>query len=388
MYPIITITAKGLGWFQRGHPWIFSTDITFRGTEEAGLVTVKGPKNEFLAQALFSPASKIALRILSRKEETIDHAWWEGKIKLAIERRRAMNISSTAKRLVFAEADGLPSLIIDAYGPYLVVQTLSAGMEKFKADVFDVLKKLIPAEGILERNDAPIRQKEKLAAIKQCVAGEVPKQTVIEEAGLKFVVDLWEGQKTGAFLDQRDNRIFAEHKSGGKALDVFSYEGWFACHMAKKAESVLCVESSQKACDRILENAKRNGLENKIAVEETDAFDFLKKTDQSGQHFDTVNLDPPAFVKTASEIEQGFRGYKEINLRAMKLLKPKGILITSSCSYHFSGEDFEEMLSAAAEDAKTNLEVLSQTGAAIDHPTLSAFPEGNYLKCYFLKVTT
>lgn len=206
---------------------------------------------------------------------------------------------------------------------------------------------------------------------------------MIEENGLKFVVDLWEGQKTGGFLDQRDNRIFAGLKAYGQALDVFSYEGWFACHMAKKADSVLCVESSKKAAARILENAKRNGLESKISVEVPDAFDFLKNADQKRQHFDTVNLDPPAFVKNTCERLQGFRGYKEINLRAMKLLKPKGLLISSSCSYHFSGEEFEEMLGLAAQDANVDLEVIAQTGAAPDHPTLSTFPEGNYLKCYF-----
>lgn len=386
MYPALHMTAKGLRWFQTGHPWVYSSDIVSKETNEPGCVTLLGPKSEFCAQALYSPHSKIACRILTREKETIDRTWWQKKIGAALQKRRGLNIPSNAKRLIFAEADSLPSLIIDAYGPYLVVQTLSAGLEKFKETIFDVLKSLIDAEGILERNDAPIRKKENLPLIKQCVAGEVPKQTIIEESGLKFAVDLWEGQKTGAFLDQRDNRIFAGFKTAGKALDVFSYEGWFACHMAKKADSVLCVESSKKSAERILENAKRNGLENKISLSTTDAFDFLKNADHTGQHFNTVNLDPPAFMKTTSEREQGYRGYKEINLRAMKLLKPKGTLITSSCSFHFSKSDFEGMLEEAAHDANVNLNLIAATSGAPDHPTLPQFPEGDYLKCYFLEI--
>ncbi|OGQ05484.1 MAG: hypothetical protein A2W61_02735 [Deltaproteobacteria bacterium RIFCSPLOWO2_01_44_7] len=387
MYPCITITKKGFNWFQTGHPWIYASDITSKETNEPGLVSIRGSQNEFLARALYSPVSQIALRILTKKEEEINRKWWETKIHQALEKRRELKIPSNAKRLIFAEADGLPSLIVDAYGSYLVVQTLSAGMEKYKEDIFDLLKKMVEAEGILERNDAPIRKKEQLPSIKQCVAGEVPKQTVIEENGLKFVVDLWEGQKTGAFLDQRDNRIQAGFQASGKVLDVFSYEGWFACHMAKKAETVLCVESSKKSAERILENAKRNGLETKIKVEVCDAFDFLKNADRQGKHFDVINLDPPAFVKNTGEKLQGFRGYKEINLRAMKLLKPKGLLMSSSCSYHFSREEFENMLSDASEDANVKLEVISQAGAALDHPAFPNFPEGNYLKCYFLVVS-
>ena len=392
IYPVLHMTAKGLRWFQTGHPWVFSSDIVAKETDEPGLVTLLGPKSEFFAQALYSPHSKIAVRILTRAKEEITPAWWEKKIRNALEKRRQLDIPSDAKRLIYAEADGLPSLILDAYGSYLVLQTLSAGMEVFKEDIIGLLKKLIGAEGILERNDAAIRKKEKLPSIKQCVAGAVPKQVVIHEQDLKFVVDLWEGQKTGAFLDQRDNRISAGFHTHGKVLDVFSYEGWSACHMAKKGESVLCVESSKNAAAKILENAKRNGLENKISVEVTDAFDFLKETDHAGKHFNTIHLDPPAFIKTPSAWEQGYRGYKEINLRAMKLLKPtgaglKGLLITSSCSYHFSAEAFEEMLSDAAYDAAVELQVISACGAGPDHPLLPHFPEGNYLKNYFLNVS-
>jgi len=391
MLPTINITPKGVQWFQRGsprggHPWIYATDIVSKTTDVPGIVTVFGPNQSFLAQALYSPASQIALRILSRSRETIDKKWFEGKIAASIKKRNDLEIPSTAKRLVFAEADGIPSLIVDQYESYLVVQTLSAGLEKFKTEIFEILKKLLNPKGILERNDVSVRRKEKLPEIKECVYGEVPKQIIITEGDLKFFVDLWTGQKTGAFLDQRENRLFAGHKAEGNVLDVFSYQGWFACHMARKAKSVLCVESSKEACAKILENAKLNGLESKITIESEDGFDFLKNADRAGKHFDTINLDPPAFIKTGAEREQGFRGYKEINLRAMKLLKPRGTLITSSCSYHFSIEDFEEMLDVAAQDANVDLDLICQTGPALDHPTLPNFPEGNYLKCYFLNV--
>lgn len=386
MSPALHMTAKGLRWFQTGHPWVYSSDIVAKETNEPGLVTLLGPKSEFCAQALYSPHSKIACRILSRHRESIDSNWWRQKISRAVQKRGTLDIPSDAKRLIFAEADGLPSLIVDQYGPYLVVQTLSAGLEKFKTEIFKILESLVKPQGILERNEAAIRKKEKLPAVKQIVFGHVPKEVVVHEADLKFIVNLWEGQKTGAFLDQRDNRIFSGIKTKGKALDVFSYEGWFACHMAKNADSVLCVESSKQACAKILENATLNGLESKIQIETADAFDFLKNADRGGRHFDTVNLDPPAFIKAACERLQGFRGYKEINLRAMKLLKPKGTLITSSCSYHFSKPEFERMLEEAAYDAKVDLNLIAAAGGAPDHPTLPKFPEGEYLKCYLLEI--
>lgn len=336
--------------------------------------------------ALYSPASQIALRLLSLSRETIDKEWFAKKIAAAAVKRGGLSIPSTAERLVFAEADGIPSLIVDRYGPCLAVQTLSAGLEIFKTDIFEILKTLLNPKGILERNDVSVRRKENLPLIKECVYGEVPDSLVVEEGGLQFSVALRNGQKTGAFLDQRENRLFAGHKAHGRVLDLFSYNGWFACHMAQKADTVLCVESSGEACEKIAENAGRNGLDAKISVEKADVFEFLKNADRKGEHFDTINLDPPAFMKKAAEREQGYRGYKEINLRAMKLLKPAGTLVTSSCSYRFSKEGFEEMLEDAAQDANVDLELICQTGAAPDHPTLPHFPEGHYLKCFFLEV--
>lgn len=385
--PCFKISAKGLRWFKRGHPWIFASDLVSapKGVA-AGVAEVLGPSGEFLASALYSPISQIALRILSRKKGAIDEAWWRSKLQRALEKRKKMEIPSNAERLVYAEGDGLPALIVDRYGAYLVVQILSAGLEVYKETIFKWLQELTGCAGILERSEKAVRAKEGLPLIKQVVAGEVPHEVMIEEAGLKFLVNPWEGQKTGAFLDQRSNRIAAGERAYGTALDIFSYDGWFACHMARKAEQVFCLESSKPAAERLLENAKRNGLEKKIAVEVGDAFDFLKNADRAGKHVDTVNLDPPGFIKSSQDRTEGFGAYKEINLRAMKLLRPKGLLITSSCSYHFSFPDFKKMLDAAAQDAGVIFAETQIGHIAPDHPTHPHFPEGNYLKCAFLNI--
>ncbi len=260
------LTPKGLRWFQTGHPWIFRSDIAQISAEAPGIVSVFDDRGRFLAQALYSPFSQIALRTLSRSEEKISTAWWREKINRAVERRKKMSIPSNAMRLVFAEADFLPSLIVDAYGDYLVCQTLSAGLEKYKETIFEILKEVYPAKGLLERNDAAVRQKEKLPLLKQVVWGEVPKTTVIREGNCEFIVDLWEGHKTGAYLDCRENRLLAGKLARGNICDLFSYQGWFACQMAKgNTQSVVCVESSEEAANWIRENAKRNGLEKKIS---------------------------------------------------------------------------------------------------------------------------
>lgn len=385
--PCFKVTAKGLRWFRRGHPWIFASDLA-SGREgfPPGVVELRGPTGEFLATALYSPRSQIALRILSRKKETIDEEWWRRKLQKALKKREGLEIPSDARRLVYAEGDGLPSLIVDRYGPFLVAQVLSAGLEVNKKMILGLLSELTQCRGILERSESAVRSKEGLLPVKQVVSGEVPREVIVEEGGLKFAVDLWEGQKTGAFLDQRSNRLLAGKKARGNILDVFSYEGWFACQMALRGERVLCVEGSAQACTRILENARRNGLEGKIAVERGDAFEFLKGADRAGRHFDTVNLDPPAFVKGKEGKTQGRSAYKEINLRAMKLLRPQGLLITSSCSYHFSFRDFQKMLKEAASDAHVILKGEETGRIAPDHPTHPHFPEGNYLKCGFFVV--
>lgn len=387
--PSFKITAKGLRWFKRGHPWIFASDlVSVPKGSAAGVAEVLGPSGEFLALALYSPLSRIALRILSRKKGVIDETWWRSKLQRSLSKRKEMEIPSNARRLIYAEGDGLPSLIVDQYGDYLVVQILSAGLEIYKETIFKLLEELTGAAGILERSDVSVREKEGLPLVKRVVFGEVPQEIIIEEGDLKFLVHPWEGQKTGAFLDQRSNRVAAGERAYGTAIDLFSYDGWFACHMARKTEQVFCLESSKSAAQRLLENAKRNGLENKIAVEVGDVFDFLKSATRAGKHVDTVNLDPPGFIKSNQDRAEGFRAYKEVNLRAMKLLRPKGLLITSSCSYHFSFADFKEMLNAGARDAAVTFAETQIGHISPDHPIHPHFPEGNYLKCWFSTVVS
>ena len=386
-YPKILLTPKGLRWLQTGHPWVFASDLFKKETDRAGVVTVCESQGKFLARALYSPHSKIALRLLSYKEIAIDHAWFTQKILQSIQLRDSLSISSDARRLVYAEADGLPSLIVDDYAGYLVVQTLSAGLEEYKSWIFSILQKALAPKGIFEKNDVAVRDLEKLPRVNQVISGEVPQTVVVREANLEFSVDLWKGQKTGAFLDQRQNRILSGLHARGVAWDLFSYEGWFACHLAQRAKTVICVESSEEAAAKIRENAERNSFADKISVIVANAFDVLKEKEHAGEKADIINLDPPAFVKSAKEKEGAWRGYKEINLRAMKVLQRNGgTLITSSCSYFISADEFEFMLQDAAIDTKTNGQILERRGAASDHPSRLGFLESSYLKCFFCHI--
>jgi len=383
----IQIIPKGVRHFQTGHPWIYKSDLKGQLPSEAGVVAVEGPNGCFLAVALFSPKSQIALRILTRRKEKIDREWFRAKIKKAIELRGRLQIPSDAVRLVFGESDGLPAFIVDRFADAVSFQTLCAGIDHYKDELVDILNEELKPCAIVERNDVPVRKLEGLPLTTQVVRGNCPQRIKIREGGLSLYIDAFHGQKTGAYLDQRDNRFLAGKIAYGKILDCFSYEGWFAAHMAKNAGSVLCIDSSADAIAMVHENAKLNGFENKIKVCEANGFDFLKEQDSGGTHYDLINLDPPPFVKSARDRESGYRGYKEINLRAMKLLRPEGTLVTSSCSHHFLEEDFDSMLADAANDAGVTAQVLYRTGAAPDHPVLAAFPESHYLKCRVIRIS-
>lgn len=382
----IQITPKGVRHYESGHPWIYKSDLKGHLPAEAGIVAVEAPNGRFLAQALFSPKSQIALRILTRRKEKIDREWFRAKIKKAIELRGRLGIPSDAVRLIFGESDGLPAFIVDRFSDVISFQTLCAGIDLYKDELVGILNEELKPRAIVERNDVPVRKLEGLPLIAQIFSGNCPKRVKVREGDVSLYIDPLRGQKTGAYLDQRDNRLLAGKIARGKILDCFSYEGWFALHMAKKAECVLCVDSSADALSMVHENAKLNGFENKIKVCEANGFDFLKEQDSGGTHYDLINLDPPPFVKSARDREAGYRGYKEINLRAMKLLRPQGILITSSCSHHFTDEDFDAMLADAASDAGITAQVLYRTGAAPDHPILIGFPESHYLKCRILNI--
>jgi 23S rRNA (cytosine1962-C5)-methyltransferase len=289
---------------------------------------------------------------------------------------------------VHAEGDGLPSLIVDKYGPYIVAQLLSAGLETARDDVITAIREVFGPAGILLRNDAGVRRHEGLAEEVVAAWGEVPQTVEVTEDGLRYLAAPWSGQKTGAFLDQRENRMMVgQHtRSGGRALDLFTYHGSFALHLARNAKAVLAIDQSAEALARGAENARLNGITN-IEWREANAFDFLRELERRREQFDTIVLDPPAFAKSKANIERAVAGYKEVNLRAMKILAPGGVLFTSSCSYHVSRDIFNAMLADAARDSGRRMQLLAATGAAGDHPELLNVPETGYLKGALLRAS-
>ena len=375
----VQITAKGAARWKQGHPWIYRSDVAAEPDRKPGIVTVTDRRGRFLGQALYSPASEIRLRLLSRGEEPIDAAWWAEKIGAAAKRRSG--ITATAWRAVHAEGDGLPSLIIDKYGPSVVAQLLSAGLETARTDVLSGIRAALSPEGILLRNDAAVRRHEGLPLEVALAEGQVPETVEMEEDGLRYLAAPWAGQKTGAFLDQRENRsLVGRHtQPGGRALDLFAYHGSFALHLARHAKEVVAVDQSSEALARGAENARLNGMTN-IEWREANTFDLLRELERRREQFDTIVLDPPAFAKTKANLDRAVAGYKEINLRAMRILAPEGVLFTSSCSYHVSREVFNAMLADAARDSGRRLQLLAITGAASDHPELLNVPETGYLK--------
>jgi 23S rRNA (cytosine1962-C5)-methyltransferase len=380
------VSAKGAERWRGGHPWIYRTDVYAEPKAEPGIVPVTDRRGKLLGQALYSPRSEIRLRLLTRGDEAIDAAWWRDRIAAALARRAG--IPASAYRVVHAEGDGLPSLIVDRYGPFVVAQLLSAGLEAVRADVLSGLRDVLTPEAVLLRNDAAIRRHEGLPLEVVAAHGTVPAVVGVEEHGIRYLAAPHTGQKTGAFLDQRENRVLvAGHaKLGGRALDLFTYHGSFALHLARHMAGgeVIAVDSSAEALARGQEHALLNDLTN-ITWREANAFDLLRELERREETFDTVVLDPPAFAKTKPSVPKAIGGYKEINLRAMRLLASGGVLFTCSCSYHVHRADFQGMLAAAAHDAGRRLEVLALTGAAADHPEILNVPETGYLKGALLR---
>jgi len=380
----VRVTARGAERWKQGHPWIYRSDVADEPDKTPGIVPVTDRKGKFLGQALYSPKSEIRLRLLTRGKEPIDATWWRERIAAAAQRRNG--IGASAWRVVHAEADGLPSLIIDRYGPWIVAQLLSAGLETARADIVAGITVALTPEGILFRNDAGVRRHEGLAEEVVGVLGEVPKTVEVVEDGVKYLAAPWTGQKTGAFLDQRENRLMVgQHaRAGGRALDLFTYHGSFALHLARHAKEVLAVDQSTEALARGAENARLNGIGN-IEWREANTFDLLRELERRREQFDTIVLDPPAFAKTKANLERAVAGYKEINLRAMKILAEGGVLFTSSCSYHVSRDVFSAMLADAARDSGRRMQFLAATGAASDNPELLNVPETGYLKGMLLR---
>ncbi len=380
----VKITARGAERWKQGHPWVYRSDVAEEPEKTPGIVPVTDRKGKFLGRALYSPSSEIRLRLLTRADEPIDARWWANRIGDAVRRRNG--ISATAWRAVHGEGDGLPSLIVDKYDSWIVAQLLSAGLETARADVLAGIREALTPEGILLRNDAAVRRHEGLPLEVTLAEGQVPEAIEIAEDGVRYLAAPWSGQKTGAFLDQRENRLLVGRhtRPGGRALDLFTYHGSFALHLARNAKEVLAVDQSSEALTRGAENARLNGIGN-IEWREANAFDLLRQLERRGDRFDTIVLDPPAFAKTKANLERAVAGYKEINLRAMKILAEDGVLFTSSCSYHVSRDVFNTMLADAPRDSGRRIQFVAATGASADHPELLNAPEPGYLKGVLLR---
>jgi len=382
--PPVKVTARGAERWKQGHPWIYRSDVAEEPEKTPGIVPVTDRKGKFLGQALYSPRSEIRLRLLTRGQEPIVAQWWTQRIAAAARRRNG--IAASAWRVVHAEGDALPSLVIDKYGPWIVAQLLSAGLETARADIIAGITAALDPEGILLRNDAGVRRHEGLPEEVVLASGQVPEVVEVLEDGVKYLAAPWSGQKTGAFLDQRENRALVSRQTtpGGRALDLFTYHGSFALHLARQAKEVLAVDQSTDALARGAENARLNAIDN-IEWREANAFDLLRDLERLREQFDTIALDPPAFAKTKANLERAVAGYKEVNLRAMKILAPGGVLFTSSCSYHVSRDIFNAMLADAARDSGRRIQLLAATGASSDHPELLNVPETGYLKGVLLR---
>ncbi len=371
-----------------GHPWVFRSDIEREDGAADGLpVRVLTSAGRFLAMAVYNPRSQISLRILSRRDEPIDGAFIRGRVRRALDyRRRFADLNSC--RLIFAESDGLPAVIADKFGDVIVLQILCLGMERFKGDIVDALAQELSPRGIYERNDVPVRELEGLTQQTGLLFGEVPDRVEMQENGVRFLVDVKAGQKTGFFLDQKENRAaIAPFVSGMRVLDCFTHTGSFALHAAHYgAAEVTGVDISEHACACALENARLNGVEDRVRFECANAFDFLRAHQTAKEQYDVVILDPPAFTKTRSAVEGALRGYKEINLRGMKLTRDGGFFITCSCSQHVTPDLFRGMLLEAQKDAHVQLRQIEWRTQGRDHPILLASPETQYLKCGIFQV--
>jgi 23S rRNA (cytosine1962-C5)-methyltransferase len=376
----VKVSRRGAARWRAGHPWIYRSDVVSGGSE-AGAVHVEDEHGGRVGTALWSPSSQIAVRMLTGEHVDVDAAFWKDRVAAAGAYRSWLAPDADAYRLVHGEADGLPSLVVDRYGDWLVVQLLSAGLERYRAEIVAALLEVHAPRGILARNDVTVRRLERLPESVELLHGSVPEEVEVRESTVRYSAAPWAGQKTGAFLDQRENRVRAGELARGRALDCFAYHGSFALHLARQAEHVTAVDASGEALQRAERNAVLNGaLASRIDVVEANAFDFLRARDAAGDRYETIVLDPPAFAKRKDAIESALRGYKELNLRALRILSPGGVLCTFSCSYHLSPWLFREMLEDAAADAGRPVRWLEWRGQAADHPELLQVPESAYLK--------
>jgi 23S rRNA (cytosine1962-C5)-methyltransferase len=378
----LVVSPKGVGRLRAGHPWVYRTDIEEEPRDHAGLARLVDTRGRELGTALHSPASEIRARLLAGPGVKVDRAWWKSCIAEALARRAG--IADTAYRVVHAEGDFLPSLVLDRYGEYAVAQLLSAGLEAERASVVDAIREVLAPKGLLLRNDPPVRERERLPRTIEAAFGEIPDRVEIRLGGLRLLATPRGGQKTGAFLDQRENQVRVGRLGRGRCLDLFCYQGGFALHLAAGgAREVLAVDSSGEALERLRENADLNGIAT-VRTVEANAFDWLREEASGPGRYDVIVLDPPAFARDRRSLPRALAGYKELNLRAMRLLAPGGHLFTASCSHHVTRGDFFAMLGDAAQDSGRRLQLLEIRGAAADHPELITVPETGYLKAALL----
>ena len=372
-----------------GHPWVFASDIErVEGDFTPGdVVDVHSCHDTFLGRAFYNPKSQISLRMLTTKDEAVDSAFFRSRVQQAWDYRRLL-CDPDSCRLIFSESDFLPGLVVDKFGEYLVIQSLCLGIDRWKDEIVRHLADIVKPRGIWERSDVPVRRLEGMEQTTGLLYGEVPDRIDMVENGLRFVIDVKNGQKTGFFLDQKENRAAIRPLCrDARVLDCFCHNGSFALHAAKYgARSVLGVDISEEALEIARLNAENNGLSERITFEAHNCFDHLRELTDAKEQFDLVILDPPAFTKSRATVDSALRGYKEINLRGMKLVRPGGFLVTCSCSQHVSPEQFRDMVNQAARDSRTKLRQVEYRTQGLDHPILPASPETQYLKCMILQI--
>ena len=384
MIPSVVISARGEERLHGGHPWIYRSDVADVQASAGDIVQVRSRRGgRPLGSALFSDRSQISLRMLAYGDHVADEALVRRRLDAAMAFRASLEIDATAYRLVHGEADLLPSLIVDRYGEYLVVQALSQGMDRLLPVVVSTLQDVVHPKGILARNDPRARQLEGLEQRIEVLAGEVPETVTVTEVGIEYDVDLRRGQKTGLFLDQRENRAAASAYARGRLLDCFSYNGGFALLLGRRSQETIAIDVSEEAVAHVRKNAERNGVA--VDARVGNVFDELRGFERTGERFDTIVLDPPAFAKNKAAVAGALAGYKEINLRALKLLNPGGTLVTCSCSYNVNEAMFAEVVYDAAVDAQTHVTVVEKRMQGRDHPVLLGVPETYYLKCFILR---
>jgi len=382
--PTATISPKGETRIKNGHPWVYRSDVVEVSASGGEVVQVRNRRKTPLGYAFYSDRSEITLRMLTRTGDSPDLDTWRSRLDAAVRYREALGIDATAYRLVHAEADQMPGLVVDRYGDYLVIQALVQGIERMVPDVVRLLVERLNPLGILARNDPRVRLLEGLEQRVEVLHGQVPEEIEVRESRVSYLVDPYRGQKTGLFLDQRENRVAAASYAHGRALDAFSYNGGFALALASVCTDVTAVDISEEAVARITANATRNGATN-VQARAMNVFDELRELERTGERFDTIVLDPPAFAKNKAAVPKALSGYKEINLRALKVLNPGGFLVTCSCSYNVSESMFADVIASAVVDARVEVAVVEKRMQSRDHPVLMTVPETYYLKCFILR---